>query len=181
MEREVVERAQRGDRLAFEHLASDQLDRLYGSAALILHDHDLAEDAVQETLLAAWRDLPRLRDPARFGPWLHGVLVHRCLDAARNLHSGVSRFPFPPLAADQFSLETDVAERDAIGRGFARLVPRERAILVQRYFLGLTVPEIADAFRIPVGTAKSRLHAAESSMRAAIDADSRPAVAGGAT
>ena len=181
MEREVVERAQHGDRRAFERLASNQLDRLYGSAALILHDHDLAEDAVQETLMAAWRDLPRLRDPDRFGPWLHGVLVHRCLDAARRLHAGPTRLPLPSWAADRFSLETDVAERDAVGRGFLRLAPRERAVLVQRYFLGLTVPEIADAFRIPVGTAKSRLHAAESAMRAAIDADSRPVVAGGTT
>lgn len=181
MERDVVERARHGDRQAFEQLASDQLDRLYGSAALILHDHALAEDAVQETLIAAWRDLPRLRDPDRFGPWLHTVLVHRCLDAARHAHASPSRLPLPPWVADRFSLETDVAERDAVGRGFLRLAPRERAILVQRYFLGLTVPEIADAFRIPIGTAKSRLHAAEAAMRAAVDADSRTAFVGGAT
>ena len=76
MERELVLRARAGDELAFEDLIAVRLDRLYAAARLILHDPVLAEDAVQETMLRAWRDLPALRDPDRFAGWLHRVLVH---------------------------------------------------------------------------------------------------------
>ena len=59
MQRELVERAQRGDREAFSVLAGGSVDRLYGIARLILRDAELAEDATQEALVRAWRDLPR--------------------------------------------------------------------------------------------------------------------------
>lgn len=60
---DLVRRAQHGDRRAFEDLLEGNVDRLYATAALILHDRTLAEDAVQEALIRAWRSLPHLRDP----------------------------------------------------------------------------------------------------------------------
>ena len=69
MDRGLVERAQHGDQEAFADLARAQADRLYGLAQRILRDADRAEDATQQTLEIAWRDLPQLRDPDRFGPW----------------------------------------------------------------------------------------------------------------
>jgi RNA polymerase sigma factor (sigma-70 family) len=173
MKRGAVELAMRGDRRAFEALASQVVDRLFGAAFLILHDRTLAEDAVQETLIRTWRDLPRLRDPDRFEPWLHRVLSHACLDLARHERPQRQSVELPAFLADDGTPEEDVATRDAIGRGLSRLTRRERTILVLRFFLQLSVPEIADAMRIPVGTAKSRLHHAQQAMRAAIDADSR--------
>ena len=179
MRRHIVERAREGDREAFEVLASSVVDRLYGAAGLILHDRTLAEDAVQETLIRAWRDLPRLRDPDRFEPWLHRILAHACLDLARrergNRHAG--ELPEWMPAGDLG--EGSIADRDEVGRGMARLAPRERSVLVLRFFLGLSVPEIADALSVPVGTAKSRLHNAQIAIRAAIDADNRYAIQGG--
>ena len=83
MSADLVRLARDGDRMAFEALAESNLDRLYATAALILHDRTLAEDAVQETLIRAWRSLPRLRDPERYEPWLQRVLVHACIDVAR--------------------------------------------------------------------------------------------------
>ena len=50
---------------------------------LILRDQELARDAVQETYLRAWRDLPGLRDPDRFDAWLHRLIVNACLDVLR--------------------------------------------------------------------------------------------------
>jgi RNA polymerase sigma-70 factor (ECF subfamily) len=176
MERQLVEGAQHGDRAAFEALASDAIDRLYGIAALILHDGDSADDAVQETLIQAWRDLPRLRDPERFESWLHSVLIHRCVDLARRRHLQTG---LPRWLADRTDVESEVVDRDRVQRGLLRLTPRERSALVLRYFLGLSVPQLAEALRLPLGTAKSRLHAAESAMRAAIDADSRLVLKGG--
>ena len=66
VQREMVEGAQRGDRTSFAILADASIARLYRLAHLMLADSDLAEDAVQETLIVAWRDLRALREPDRF-------------------------------------------------------------------------------------------------------------------
>ena len=66
MDPDLVVQAQGGDHAAFERLALDVSDRVHGVAFNILRDADQAEDATQQTLLAVWRDLPQLRDPARF-------------------------------------------------------------------------------------------------------------------
>ena len=80
---DLVERAARGDRDAFDLLVSDAVDRLYAMARLILRDADLAEDAVQEALIHCWRELPRLRDPERFEAWLRRMVVNACYDEGR--------------------------------------------------------------------------------------------------
>ena len=69
MDADLVIRAQRGDKDAYAVLAAGIADRLLAVARRILRDYDLAEDATQQALLAAWRDLPQLRDPDRFESW----------------------------------------------------------------------------------------------------------------
>lgn len=180
MQLEIVEEARRGSRPAFELLASSVLDRLHGAASLILHDGALAEDAVQETLIQVWRDLPRLRDPERFEPWLHSMLVHRCLDLARRSRPQRLAIDLPAALADPGNdLQAEAASRDLVRRGMERLKPQHRGVLVMRYYLGLSVPQMAEALRVPLGTAKSRLHSAEGAMRNAIRVDSRLTVEGG--
>ena len=66
MDRELVERAQRGNREAYETLARESARRLFLVCHRVLRDTELAEDAVQRTLVAIWRELPGLRDPDRF-------------------------------------------------------------------------------------------------------------------
>lgn len=84
MQAELVDRARRGDREAFDVLAVGAVDRMYGIARLILRDADLAEDATQDALVHAWRDLPSLRDVERFDAWLHRLLVRSCSDVGRH-------------------------------------------------------------------------------------------------
>ncbi len=81
--RELIERAGRGDPDAFAILVTAWATRLDAAARLILRDRELARDAVQDTLMRAWRDLPGLRDPEKFDAWLHRLLVNSCLDQAR--------------------------------------------------------------------------------------------------
>ena len=85
----LVERAGRGDHDAFTVLASGAAQRLDAAARLILRDPELARDAVQNTLVRAWRDLPGLSDPGRFDAWLHRLLVNSCLDEARKTPSSL--------------------------------------------------------------------------------------------
>src|SRR5450756_1022739 len=76
VDRDLVEQAQRGDREAFAILARTRGDRLMAIAHRILRDVARAEDAVQQTLVIAWRELPGLRDPDRFDAWLQRLLVN---------------------------------------------------------------------------------------------------------
>ncbi len=174
MELELVERARRGDHDAFALLAGAAISRLDAAARLILRDPDQAKDAVQETLVRTWRDLPTLRDPARFDAWLHRLLVHACIDEARRLRRHRFDVELSPLDIHSVADGTSTtADRDQLERGFSRLEPDARALIVLHHYLDLPLPEVANALGIPLGTAKSRLHRALQSMRAALDADAR--------
>jgi len=180
LDRDLVEAAQRGGRDAFGILARTHGDRLMQIAQRILRDVGRAEDAVQQTLVIAWRELPGLRDPDRFDAWLHRLLINACYAEARRRQSWDARVRILPVdgpAAPDDAIAVD--DRDRLERGFRRLPPDQRAILVLTHFLGLTPTEIADQLGIPVGTARSRLHYAHRAMRAAIEADERPVAMGG--
>jgi RNA polymerase sigma-70 factor (ECF subfamily) len=176
MQRELVERAQRGDHDAFATLANAAIFRLDAAARLILNDPDQAKDAVQETLVRAWRDLPTLRDPERFEAWLHRLLVNACIDEARRLRRHRVDVPIMTIdQADPGDIASSAARRDELERGFSRLAPEQRALVVLHHYLDQPLPEVARALGMPLGTAKSRLHRALALLRAAIDADARSA------
>jgi RNA polymerase sigma-70 factor, ECF subfamily len=180
MDRDLVELAQRGDRDAFGILAKAHADRLFAVANRILRDFDRAEDAVQQTLVIAWQELPTLRDPDRFEAWSWRLLVRVCYvesRRARRLEAQIRALPVdgPPRADD-----TDwVAQRDELERGFRRLTPDQRAILVLHHYVGLGPAELAESLGIPAGTVRSRLHYAHRAMRAALEADERRPARGG--
>ncbi|MBA2719322.1 MAG: sigma-70 family RNA polymerase sigma factor [Chloroflexi bacterium] len=179
MNADLVQKAQHGDQKAFGLLARACGDRLFGIANRIIRDLDRSEDAVQQALVTAWRELPRLRDPERFDAWIDRVLVHACYVEARRLRQWNSNIRIlhidGPLAPDDTGA---VADRDELERGFRRLPPDQRAILVLRHYLGLQPAEIAVTLGIPDGTARSRLHYAHRALRAALDAAERPIAVG---
>ena len=173
-QRELVERARRGDHDAFTALAGAAASRLDALARLILRDPDRGKDAVQEALVRAWRDLPSLRDPDKFDAWLRRLLVHACTDEARRHRRHTVEVELTPIDHPTVrDSAVSIAERDALERGFRRLDPEQRALIVLHHYLDLPLPEVAETMRIPVGTAKSRLHRALSTMRAALEADAR--------
>jgi DNA-binding beta-propeller fold protein YncE len=81
MQRELVERAISGDHDAFSVLARASIGRLYSIATLILRDGDRAQDAVQDALVSAWRDVRAIRDPDAWDAWLHRLTVRACYRA----------------------------------------------------------------------------------------------------
>jgi RNA polymerase sigma-70 factor (ECF subfamily) len=176
--RALVEAARRGDHEAFEVLAVAAGDRLFRIARLVLRDAPLAEDAVQEALVKAWRELPGLRDPERFDAWLHRLLVNACADQGRRSRSRPAEVRILHLEPSEPDGSQASADRDQLERGFRRLKPEQRVAIVLHFYLGLSVPEIADTLGVPVGTVKSRLHYATLAMRATLEADARrPAAA----
>ena len=173
MRRDLVVAAGQGDHEAFEVLATSAGDRLYGVARLILRSTELAEDAVQEALVRAWQQLPSLRDPDRFDAWLYRLVVNACADQGRQLRRWSGQVRAIPL-----SLSTDdhikaVGDREQLERGFSRLKPEQRAVVVLHFYSGFSAAEIAGSLGIPEGTARSRLHYATEAMRAALAADAR--------
>jgi RNA polymerase sigma-70 factor, ECF subfamily len=174
-QRELVERAKRGDHDAFAELAGAFVARLDAAARLILRDHELARDAVQEGFIGAWRNLPTLRDPDRFEAWLHRLIFRSCIDAVRRRGRRpieVELLPVDgPATAD---IAAVIADRELLDLALKRLDPEWRAVVVLHYYLGMSLPDVATTLRIPIGTAKSRLHRSLAAMRITIAGDLEP-------
>jgi RNA polymerase sigma factor (sigma-70 family) len=176
MDTDLVKRAQRGDEEAFMSLAAAVGDRLHAVSHRILRDTDLAEDATQQALLAIWRDLPQLRDPARFDAWSYRLLVRACyVEGRRNRQwaPNLRILPTDELAGPDAL--GSVVDRDQLERGFRRLSIEHRAVVVLHHYLDMPIESVAETLGVPVGTVRSRLLHAMRGLRAALDADARPA------
>lgn len=184
-QRGTVERARRGEHDAFTSLIDVHLARLDAAARLILRDPELARDAVQEALIRAWRDLPGLRDPDRFDAWLHRLLANACLDLVRRRKRRVIEVELTPIHAPRTDdVSGALADRQMLDQALAALAPSHRAVVALHYLLGMPLSEVAASLRIPIGTAKSRLHYALAAMRSTVTAEPesesvRATVAGG--
>ena len=180
MDRALVERARSGDRDAYEALARASADRLYAIAYQITRDHDRADEAVQQTLVAMWRDLPSLRDSTRFEGWTYRLVTRACLgELRRRRRASIVELSPDEVVGGPEDVADGIIARDQLDRALARLSPDHRAVLVLRHLTGLSIDELADVLGVPRGTVASRLHHATRAMRAALDAGERSAVAGG--
>jgi len=167
---DLVERAQRGDHDAFDLLARSSIDRLYAIASRVLRNPAAAEDAVQECLVRAWRDLRALRDPARFEAWLYRLLLNACRDEQRRSQRRpkvVDIGTATPIASDDLA---GVAQRDELARGLDRLSIDHRMALTLHHYLGLRAIDIARVLGVPEGTVTSRLHYGARALRTALEA-----------
>ena len=179
----LVRRARTGDAAAFGILVDTRIDRCYRLAWSILSNDADAADATQDALVAAWRQLPRLRDAAAFDGWLNRIVANAALMARRHrlrlrevsvapIHpDDMPHEPEPPPDLRARTAFDDVVDNDAIGRGFDRMRPQDRMILVLHHVEERPVAEIARSLGIPVGTVKSRLHAARSALEKAMEAE----------
>src|SRR4029077_5122276 len=132
------------------------------------------QDAVQQAYLLAWRELPNLRDPDRFGPWLYRLLVNACYEELRRHRRWTTRIRTLPVDGPGGPDTTvSVDDRDSLDRAFLRLTPEHRSVFVLHHHAGLDLSEVADVGGVPVGTVKSRLYYATRTLRAAIVADSQ--------
>src|SRR4051812_30558214 len=153
VDRKLVEAAQAGDEDAFSTLARAAADRLFAVAYRILRDAGRAEDAVQQALINAWRQLPGLREPERFDAWLHRLLVHACYAEARRVriwNANVRVLPLGGISTADPSISVD--ERDTLDRAFTRLPTEQRAVFVLHHYVGLPLAEVAETLGIPIGT-----------------------------
>lgn len=161
---ELVARAAKGDRNAFEELVDLHLADLH-RLALVVAGPDRAEDVTQDAFLRAWRELPRLRDTDRFVPWLRRILVNVARDGQRGDRRRVRPTALISAAA---VTEQRVGRRDPaleidrvtdLHRALSGLPVEQRAVVGLHYLADMTLPDVAMTLGIPLGTAKSRLNA----------------------
>jgi RNA polymerase sigma-70 factor (ECF subfamily) len=177
VDRDLVERARSGDREAFAVLVHQVSDSLYAVAHRILRDTGLAEDALQNALVLAWRRLPHLRDADRFEAWIHRILVHACYDESQRARSWTATVRVLPVDGPSTpDGSSALADRDELERAYRRLSLEQRAVFVLHHYLGLPLVEVAELLGIPAGTARSRLHYAIAGLRDALKAEPEPIV-----
>jgi RNA polymerase sigma-70 factor (ECF subfamily) len=179
----LVRRAQHGDRAAFELLVAPRLDRCYRLAWSILSNEADAADAMQDGLLAAWREVPRLRDAGAFDGWLNRVVANAARMARRSrsrrreiqVHDTAptddDALPIPTAVDARAAADIDhVADADLVGRALAKLRPEDRVVLSLYYVDERSVGEIAVTLGMPAGTAKWRLHEARRALERVMEA-----------
>jgi RNA polymerase sigma-70 factor (ECF subfamily) len=176
-DRSMVDRARHGDLGAFEEIVRARMDAVYRLTYAILGDEADARDAAQDTFVAAWRQIGRLRDADRFDAWLQRIAVN----AARMTHRARRRRGVREIASSRVVGPTPErpatpADLDsaALDRAMRDLTVEQRSILVLHHLEGLPLDALADRLEIPVGTVKSRLHTARRALQAALDRERAP-------
>lgn len=179
MDSDLVVRAQAGDERAFATLAAGIYDRLHQLAFRILRDRPSAEEATQQAVVSIWRNLPQLRDPARFDAWAYRLLVNACNSEARKRQRRL-----PSIAASQVREASaveggygSIVDRDQLERAFERLSVEHRAVIVLHHYLDMSVEAVAETLDVPLGTVNSRLNRAIAKMRLALQVDAPTSLA----
>ncbi len=159
----------RGDEAALAELY-DRFGRIaYGLALRILRDPSLAEDAVQDAFLAAWRTAVSF-DPGRgkASTWLLTLVHRRAVDVVRREERRrADPLDADPVAAGESTDETAEvrADRRRVQAALAKLPPDQRQALELAYYGGLSQSELAEQLGVPLGTVKSRMFVALSRLR----------------
>ena len=173
-EQELVRAAAGGDTEAFERLVRTYENKIYHLALRMCGSADEAADIAQEAFLAAWRGLPSFRGEAGFATWLYRLTSNAAIDYLRRQKKqrgdmslddeelgldAVDSGPSPQETAEGSEL------RSAVAAGLNQLSEGHRQVLVLREIQGLSYEEIASVLELDIGTVKSRISRARSSLR----------------
>ncbi len=178
-EQALVERARRGDPTAFDRLVATRLAPTVRLARAIVGDHAEADDVAQDAFVQAWRNLPTLRDPAKFDAWFGRIVVNAARGSMRRRRNvmtvdidalSIDGESHPALGRHDPGME-GLAELDALESAFARLSVDQRTILALHHLEERSVADIAAMLGIPTGTAKWRLHAARTALERALESE----------
>ena len=157
---ELLARVLEGDHTAFDQIMRHHEDRVFSVCLRIMGDRELALDATQETFLTAFRKAAQFEGKAALGTWLYRIAVNACYDMLRRQQRRRTE-PLPEhvdpvdrAAEDQVDA---AALRPEIHAALAVLSAEFRAAIVLSDIEGLSLPEVADALGVPVGTVKSRV------------------------
>lgn len=165
-EQALISRAIEGDRGAYEELLSAASRSASRLAFGLLQDRSLAEDAMQEAALRAWRHLPNLRIGCRFQPWFMGILANQCREIRRGHWWHVVQIPESTAASGMD--ESAWLEGEDLRLAIVQLPFDQRAAVVLHFHLDLSLADVAVVLGISTGGAKKRINRALKRLRPAI-------------
>ena len=154
---------------AFRELSARHVQSAYRLAWAILADDCDAEDATQDAFMSAWRQRSTLRDADQFDAWFGRILINGCRDRLRR-RALARRLASPVVEGVAPDHSSSTLERDELFAAVAELEPDQQIVVMLRFWLDLTVDDIADRLGVPAGTVKSRLHRSMLRLRAALEA-----------
>lgn len=177
-----------GQAHAFNMLVYRWQRKIYNFAYRYTMDRDAAGDIAQQTFIRAFKNLPQLKDPAAFAPWLYQITVNLCkdhlkkkknrflsLEALQEKHqeSGM------PLPQELHSAERDSPDHalqrcetvDRVQRALTQIPAEQREVVILKQFQGLKFSEIAEILDLPVNTVKSRMYYGLSAIRKILEQD----------
>jgi RNA polymerase sigma-70 factor, ECF subfamily len=166
-EQALIARALEGDRAAYEQLlvaATRSASRL---AFGLLQDRSLAEDAMQEAAIRAWRRLSNLRAGTRFQPWFIGILANQCREIKRGHWWRVVQIPESTASAGID--ESAWLEGEDLRRAIVRLPFDQRAAVVLHFHVDMSVADVAAALGISTSGVKKRINRALKQLKPAIE------------
>ncbi len=164
----LVQAAKDGEEAAFEVLLEPLLDPGYRLACGFLHDHQAAEDAVQEAAFKAWRKLSQLREGSEMRPWFLGIVANECRSTNRSRWSSVIRTATPE--ATEESAEEAVLAGVELRTALRAMAPAKRLVLVLHWYLDLPLEEIAAIAGTSLHGAESRLLRATQELKRRMEA-----------
>ena len=168
-EKELVTRAQGGDRNAFSELVRMHSQGVVNVIYRMCGNMQIAEDAAQETFIQAWLRLPSYRPQASLRNWLYRIAVNAAIDMLRKekhtLPGAVEDMNLRDTEPGPEALVTSFQQTETVQAAVLALPDASRAVLVLREFEGLSYQEIAESLEIPVGTVMSRLNYARKLLR----------------
>jgi RNA polymerase sigma-70 factor (ECF subfamily) len=176
-EREAIARMKQGDIASLELLFNKYQLQATRAADFIVRDPALAQDIVQSAFLRAYERIDQFQQEKPFGPWFLRMVINAAIQAARRQQRWVSTdndnsTGNTSIAEQLRTIDTQLEEalernetRQAIWQALSRLSPKQRAVVVMRYYLGLSLEEMAERTSVPTGTVKWRLHAALKRLR----------------
>ena len=171
-QRALVTRALQGDEKAFGAIVDQYSALMLRTATMIVADHDIAEDVVQDAFIQAWHHLADLREAGALRPWLMRIVVNQCISFKRRL-ARTTAFVRQSLSEQEIDLTAQIAdhykgrmERDwDLAQAIDELPTKQRVVIVLHYYNGMTLPEMARVLQTSENTLKKRIQAALNNLR----------------
>ncbi len=168
----LITRASQGDQEAFGTIVDQYSTMMLRTASMIVGDHDIAEDVVQDALIQIWHHLPDLRNTNALRPWLMRIVVNQCISFKRRLNRSTA-FIRQTLSEQEIDLMAQAAddhkgclERDwDLAQAIVNLPIKQRTVIVLHYYHGMTLPEMAHTLATSENTLKKRIQAALINLR----------------
>lgn len=159
-EHELILRARNGEAGAFRLLVEHHMKEAYNLAYGFVNDHDTAEDVVQDAFVRAYQSLGSFRGEARFGTWLHRIVVNLSLNQAKQERKRTERRVSVPAMtglSDEKAEITFDESRLHIEKALHELPTLQRAVMILRHFEGLSTRQVSEILRCSEGTVKTHL------------------------